>query len=129
MPSSESTTNGIRIAVTSFYVESQSNPRDRQYAFAYKVRIENKGETPAQLISRHWVITDGVGRVEEVKGPGVIGEQPRLGEGEAFEYTSWCPLTTPSGTMRGTYQMVRDDAERFDAVIAPFVLAAPGALN
>jgi ApaG protein len=99
------------------------------YFFAYRITITNVGDAPARLMSRHWIITDGSGRVEHVKGPGVVGEQPRLEPGAGFQYTSFCPLPTPVGTMEGSYQMVRDDGREFDAQIAPFTLAAPNALN
>lgn len=97
--------------------------------FAYHVRIQNEGPETVQLVSRHWIITDATGRVEEVKGPGVVGHQPILKSGESFEYTSGCPLGTAVGTMHGSYQMVNARGERFDAVIAPFTLAEPYALN
>jgi len=100
-------------------------PSERRYAFAYTVVIANEGTAPAKLMTRHWIITDGLGVVEEVQGPGVVGEQPHLGPGQQFQYTSGCVLKTPRGTMHGTYQMVRDSGEGFDAEIAPFVLAAP----
>ncbi len=101
----------------------------RRYVFAYSIRIENEGSAPAQLRSRHWIITDATGKVEEVRGPGVVGEQPRLGPGEHFEYTSGCVLSTPRGEMRGTYQMQRADGSTFDAAIATFELAMPYTLN
>lgn len=126
---SEAVTQGIRVQVTSQHLPERSNPAAGQYAFAYKVRISNEGHRPAQLVSRHWIITHGDGRVEEVRGAGVVGHQPRLAPGQHFEYTSWCMLSTPHGTMHGTYQMVRDDGERFDAEIAPFLLAVPNSLN
>jgi ApaG protein len=97
--------------------------------FAYTVTIANEGSAPAQLRSRHWLITDGTGRVEEVRGPGVVGQQPFLNPGDSFEYTSGCVLTTPRGEMRGTYQMHRPDGREFDARIAPFSLALPMTLN
>jgi ApaG protein len=122
---SEAVTRGIRVEVQSVFVPERSDPDDAQWFFAYRVRITNEGDEPAQLVSRHWVIIDGHGRVEEVRGPGVVGEQPMLGPGEAFEYTSACPLRTASGTMHGTYQMVTPDGERFDAEIAPFALGEP----
>ena len=97
--------------------------------FAYRIRISNEGTETAQLISRHWIITDADGHVEQVQGPGVVGEQPLLGPGSSFEYTSFCPLRTSVGTMHGTYQMVKTNGDGFDAVIAPFTLATPNALN
>lgn len=113
--------------VRSSYVPERSSPADQQYFFAYTVRISNEGRMPVQLISRHWIITDGRGRIEEVRGAGVVGQQPRLEVGEQFEYTSACPLTTPYGTMHGTYQMVHEDGVPFHAEIAPFELEAPNA--
>ncbi len=122
-------TEGIKVTVRAVYVPEQSSPRMRRYVFAYTVKIANEGEKPAQLKSRHWVITDGDGRVEEVRGPGVIGQTPYLAPGDQFEYTSGCVLTTPRGEMRGTYQMHREGGQVFDAVIAPFLLALPHSLN
>jgi ApaG protein len=104
-------------------------PQLSRWFFLYTVRITNEGEVTAQLISRHWVITDATGHVEEVRGPGVVGEQPVLAPGQSFEYTSGCPLSTPFGSMHGTYQMVAANDERFDAEIAPFTLSEPHALN
>lgn len=127
--SSNSTTEGITISVRAAYVPEQSAPRMHRYVFAYTVRIANDGAAPAQLRSRHWIITDGDGRVEEVKGPGVVGQQPYLEPGEQFEYTSGCVLNTPRGEMHGTYQMHRPDGSAFDARIAPFFLELPYSLN
>ena len=126
---SEATTRGIRIRVQSQYVASQSSPEQGYWFFAYHVHIENVGEETAQLISRHWIITDGDGNVDHVRGPGVVGAQPHLGPGESFDYQSACPLPTPVGAMNGTFQMVTDAGESFDAEVAPFTLAAPNALN
>jgi len=126
---SDTTTRGIRVQVESSYVPERSSPRDGRYFFAYRVRIANVGAETVQLVSRHWVISDGEDRVEHVRGPGVVGEQPRLRPGESFEYTSFCPLPTPLGSMHGSYQMVAADGSRFDAEIAPFSLAVPTALN
>jgi ApaG protein len=123
------TTEGIKVMVRAVYVPEQSSPRTQRYVFAYTVKIANEGETPAQLRSRHWIITDAEGRVEEVKGPGVVGQQPYLNPGDQFEYTSGCVLTTPRGEMRGTYQMFRPDGRAFEAAIAPFSLALPYSLN
>jgi ApaG protein len=122
-------TDGIQIDVEAVYVAEQSAPRSHRYVFAYTVHISNHGASPAQLRSRHWIITDGDGKVEEVKGPGVVGHQPSLQPGEHFEYTSGCILRTPRGEMRGTYQMHRPDGSSFDATIAPFALALPHSLN
>ena len=124
---STATTNGIRITVKSRFLPEQSG--GGRYAFAYQVRIENVGEVPAQLRSRHWVITDGNGKVEEVRGEGVVGQQPKLEPGEKHDYSSGAVLQTPHGSMHGSYRMVRDDGGHFDAVIAPFSLTRPGALN
>ena len=126
---SDTTTRGIRVQVESSYVPEHSSPRDSRYFFAYRVRIANVGSETVQLVSRHWVISDGEERVEHVQGPGVVGEQPRLRPGESFAYTSFCPLPTPIGSMHGSYQMVAADGSRFDAEIAPFSLAMPTALN
>jgi ApaG protein len=126
---SNAVTDGIRVSVNAVYVVEQSAPRSHRYVFAYTVNISNEGSQPAQLRTRHWIITDGDGKVEEVKGPGVVGQQPSLEPGEQFEYTSGCVLQTPRGEMRGTYQMHRPDGSRFDATIAPFVLALPHSLN
>ena len=126
---STATTEGIKVNVRAVYVPEQSAPRVRRYVFAYTVRIANEGGTAAQLKSRHWVITDGEGRVQEVRGDGVVGAQPTLKPGQAFEYTSGCVLPTPRGTMKGTYQMVRDNGDSFDAEIGAFALALPHSLN
>ena len=126
---SNTITNGIRVAVSSTYVPGQSAPKSRRYVFAYTVRITNEGAETAQLRSRHWIITDGNGKVEQVRGPGVVGEQPTLRPGEHFEYTSGCVLETPRGQMHGTYQMVRENGSEFDATIAAFALALPFTLN
>jgi ApaG protein len=126
---SDATTRGVRVQVQSAYVPERSSPRDHQYFFAYLIRITNTGDQTVQLQSRHWVITDGQGGVEHVQGPGVVGEQPVLAPGESFEYTSFCPLTTPIGSMQGTYRMVAADGTTFDAEIPAFSLAVPTALN
>jgi ApaG protein len=126
---SDALTNGIRVTVSSAYVAGQSAPKARRYVFAYTVRISNEGSETAQLRSRHWIITDGNGKIEQVRGPGVVGEQPTLRPGEHFEYTSGCVLETPRGQMHGTYQMVRADGSEFDATIAPFALLLPYSLN
>jgi len=126
---SEAITRGIRIRVQSAYVPERSSPDEQQWLFAYSVQISNEGSETAQLVSRHWIITDANGRVEEVKGPGVVGKQPLLHPGESFEYTSACPLPTPFGTMHGTYHMVTPDGGSFDAEVAAFTLAEPHALH
>jgi ApaG protein len=125
---SEAVTRGVRVRVKSTYVEERSSP-PQQFFFAYQVSIANEGDETVQLVSRHWIITDGDGRQEHVQGPGVVGEQPVLAPGESFEYTSFCPLRTPIGSMHGTYQMVLPGGGQFDAEIAPFSLAVPTALN
>ena len=129
MISSEEVTEGVRVRVLSTYIAERSKPDENYYFFAYRVKILNEGETPVKLVSRHWEITDGSGRTEEVRGPGVVGEQPLLVKGQSFSYTSACPLSTPVGAMQGTYQMVSSDGHRFDAKIAPFTLAFPDAIH
>jgi ApaG protein len=126
---SSALTNGIRVTVSSSYVAAHSTPKTHRYVFAYTVRIANEGTETAQLKSRHWIITHGNGKVEQVRGPGVVGEQPTLRPGEHFEYTSGCVLETPRGSMEGTYQMVRSDGFQFDAAIARFDLTLPYTLN
>jgi len=126
---SDTTTRGIRIEVQSTYMPERSAPKEAQYLFEYHVRISNVGSETAQLISREWIITNADGEVERVKGPGVIGEQPTLIPGSSFEYRSFCPLKTSVGSMHGSYQMVTAQGDRFDAIIAPFTLAVPNALN
>jgi ApaG protein len=123
--SSEAVTNNVRVEVESRYAPELSQPFQSQWVFAYTVRITNEGDSTVQLLSRHWVITDAGGATEEVRGPGVVGEQPVLAPGEAFQYTSRCPLKTSTGVMRGTYQMVTEDGEHFDVEIAPFALHEP----
>lgn len=125
----QQTTEGIEIEVESTYVPEQSDPEKQNYFFSYTIRITNKGDKPAKLVSRHWIITDGFGRVREVEGPGVVGNQPRLEPGESFEYTSYCPLPTPTGTMSGSYTMTRDDGESFKARIPQFFLVEPNSYH
>lgn len=125
MFTSEATTRGVQISVVSEYAPERSRPDEKHWFFLYTITISNTSEVTVQLISRHWVITDGNGHVEEVQGPGVVGEQPVLSPGESFTYTSGCPLRTPFGKMEGTYQMVTADAQQFDAKIAPFTLSEP----
>ena len=122
---SEAVTNGIRIIVKSFYISDQSEPTEDHYFFAYRVQIRNEGEQTAQLMSRYWLIVDGNGQKHEVSGPGVIGEQPLLHPGEHFVYSSFCPLKTPVGSMEGTYQMIGENQQVFDAEIGQFTLAMP----
>ena len=126
---SEAVTRNVRVSVQARYVEPRSEPEEGLWFFAYRVELENLGEETVQLLSRHWVITDGDARVEEVRGPGVVGEQPVLEPGDLFHYTSACPLPTPFGTMHGSYQMVTAGGEHFDAVIAPFSLSLPLAVH
>lgn len=122
---SEAVTNNVRVEVESQYAPEHSQPFNSQWFFYYTVRITNEGDDTVQLLSRHWIITDGCGRTEEVRGPGVVGEQPVLAPGETFQYTSSCPLTTSTGLMRGTYQMVTEGGDHFDVEIAPFGLNEP----
>ncbi len=126
---SQAVTEGIRVTVNSAFRPDRSEPEKRKWLFTYTVRIENEGEAGAQLVSRHWIITDANGERQEVVGDGVVGHQPRLGPGERFEYTSFCVLQTPHGSMRGTYRMRRTDGSSFDATIAPFPLVVPGTVN
>jgi ApaG protein len=126
---SDTTTRGIRIEVQSMFMPERSSAKDSQYLFEYHVRISNVGTETAQLISREWIITNADGEVERVKGPGVVGEQPVLSPGSSFEYRSFCPMKTQVGSMHGSYQMLTPSGDRFDAIIAPFTLAVPHALN
>jgi ApaG protein len=126
---SSAETSGVLVEVQSRYVEDQSLPMTRRFVFEYTITITNRGSEAVQLQSRHWIITDGLGDVEEVKGPGVVGEQPVLSPGEGFRYTSGAVLPTERGTMHGTYQMHRADGAQFDATIAPFLLERPHSLN
>ena len=127
--SSEALTRGVRVRVRAEYLSEQSDPGHGLWFYVYHVVVVNEGDEAAQLISRHWIITNAEGNEEHVRGPGVVGEQPVLNPGQSFSYTSGCPLDTPSGTMHGTYQMITRGGVRFDAVIAPFVLAQPFAVN
>lgn len=122
-------TQGIRVMVQTQYLPDQSDPSANKYLFAYQITIANEGTQPAQLLTRHWIIKDALNHVEEVRGEGVVGETPYLEPGQSFTYTSYCPLRTEYGTMRGTYGMVRPDGETFDAVIAPFALMPHSMLN
>jgi ApaG protein len=119
----------IAVAAHATYVADQSDPSRDQYVFAYRIKVTNTGTVSAQLMNRHWIITDGEHRVQEVKGQGVIGQQPVLKPGESFEYTSGTQLPTPVGTMRGTYQMVAEDGHAFEATIPPFTLSVPRILH
>jgi ApaG protein len=124
---SNAITQGIRIRVRARFMEEQSRPG--KWVFAYTVQISNEGEVQAQLLSRHWIITDAHGREEHVQGDGVVGRQPVINPGDTHEYSSFCPLATPHGSMRGTYRMARPDGSSFEATIAPFALVAPNSLN
>lgn len=125
MFTSEAVTRGVRVQVESEYAPDRSDPSRNEWFFLYTIRIINEGTETVQLLTRHWIITDGTGHVEEVRGPGVVGKQPILAPGESFEYTSGCPLSTPFGVMEGTYQMTTAGGERFDAKVAPFTLSEP----
>ncbi|WP_321470815.1 Co2+/Mg2+ efflux protein ApaG [uncultured Paludibaculum sp.] len=122
---SEAVTRGIRVEVMSRHTPEHSQPMQGTWVFQYTVRITNQSEETVQLISRHWVITDALENTESVIGPGVVGKQPVLAPGESFQYSSWCPLKTPTGEMHGTYQMERTNGEQFDIQIAVFALRAP----
>jgi ApaG protein len=126
---SEALTRGIRVEAESFYDPERSSPQEGYYFFAYRIRISNVDSATVQLMSREWLIVDGNGEEQRVQGPGVVGEQPILERGESFEYTSFCPLPTAVGSMQGTYHMVFQDGQSFEADIAPFSLAAPNAVN
>lgn len=119
----------IQVTVNTKYIEAESNPEANRYVFAYTITIKNQGDIATKLISRHWIITDANNRIQEVKGKGVIGEQPYLRAGESFQYTSGTMLETPVGSMQGSYQMITDDDQHFDAIIEPFTLALPQILN
>ena len=119
----------IRVSVKTEYLPAESDEDNNRFVFAYTITVENHGTESAKLLSRHWVITDAESRVQEVKGKGVIGEQPHLREGESFTYTSGTMIETEVGSMQGSYQMIADDGYTFDAVIKPFTLAIPGVLH
>ena len=129
MSSSEAITDGLRIQVDAIYSPEHSQPNTNHWFFLYTIRISNEGAETCQLISRHWIIRDGTGKIEEVRGDGVVGEQPVLEPGDEFEYTSGCPLATPFGSMEGSYQMVTEAGTQFDAEIARFELREPGAIH
>jgi ApaG protein len=122
-------TNGIRVAVATRYLPDHSEPKEEKFVFAYDITISNEGDEQAQLLARHWIIQDATNFVDEVIGEGVVGETPILQPGRSFSYTSFCPLRTEWGVMKGTYNMARPDGEEFEAVIAPFVLMPPHLLN
>ncbi|MDH3589781.1 MAG: Co2+/Mg2+ efflux protein ApaG [Gammaproteobacteria bacterium] len=119
----------FQIEVETDYVDQQSDPTNERYVFAYTISIHNQGRIPAQLLTRHWIITDANGRTREVRGDGVVGEQPYIAPGQTFRYSSGAVLDTPVGTMHGSYGMIGDDGSAFDTLIRPFTLAAPGTLN
>jgi ApaG protein len=121
--------HNITIEVETRYIEGQSEPDNERYVFSYTITIRNEGGIPAQLISRHWLITDANGHTQEVRGEGVVGEQPNLKPGEGFQYTSGTMIATPVGSMRGEYQMVDENGDAFDAVIPTFTLAIPRTLH
>jgi len=128
-PVSDAITNGVRVEVLSRHSPEISRPSQDEGVFQYTVRITNQGQDTVQLVSRHWIITDAFDHTEEVTGPGVVGEQPVLAPGESFKYSSWCPVKTPTGSMRGTYQMARKNGKQFDIEIAPFGLRAKYRVN
>ena len=119
----------IDVEVVSEFLPGQSNPDEKRYAFAYTITISNRGGAPAKLVTRHWLITDSNGEIQEVRGDGVVGVQPHLKPGQSFQYTSGTIIKTPVGSMQGSYQMVADDGNKFDANIAPFSLAVPGLVH
>ncbi len=123
------TPHRIGIDVETTYLEDQSEPKESRYVFAYTITIRNEGEKPARLVTRHWIITDANGKVQEVRGEGVVGEKPYLQPGQGFRYSSGAIIETPVGAMQGSYQMMTDDGAQFDAPIAPFRLAKPGMLH
>lgn len=119
----------LEIQIATRFLDDESEPDRERYVFAYTIRIRNLGRRPAQLLARHWIITDGNGKVEEVRGEGVVGQQPRIEPGDAFEYTSGAILPTAVGSMQGSYDMIGDDGTRFDAPIPPFTLSVPRTLH
>jgi ApaG protein len=119
----------IKVSANAFYLPDQSDEENDQFVFAYTIKITNTGAVAAKLVSRHWIITDSDGKVQEVRGVGVVGEQPELKPGESFEYTSGSSLETSVGTMRGTYQMLASDGTRFDAIVPEFTLSVPRVLH
>ncbi len=125
MFTSDAKTQGVRVQVVSKYSPERSQPTGSRWFFLYTVTISNEGDETVQLLTRHWVITDGAGQIEEVRGRGVVGKQPTLAPGESFEYTSGCPLGTSFGIMEGSYQMITASGDHFDAKIAPFTLSEP----
>ena len=126
---SDTARHRIRVDVSTNYIDDQSKPDESRYFFSYTITIRNEGDVPARLLTRHWVITDANGKVQEVRGEGVVGEQPYLRPGQGFRYSSGAVIETPVGAMQGSYQMLADDGAQFDAPIAPFTLAMPGMLH
>ncbi len=129
MGASETVTRGVRVKVESSFLPARSSPKRGRWVFSYTITIANEGTEPVQLLERHWIITDSDGDVQEVRGPGVVGKQPKLDPGASFRYTSFCPLPTSFGTMHGTYRMADASGGTFDARIAPFSLHEPYAIN
>ncbi|MEE2787785.1 MAG: Co2+/Mg2+ efflux protein ApaG [Myxococcota bacterium] len=126
---SEAVTEQVRVHVESAYIAARSNPSESYFFFAYRVTIKNEGKLAVKLLARHWIITDGFGKIDHVKGAGVVGEQPLLTQDQSFSYTSACPLPTPSGHMRGTYEMLREDGTRFEVDIPAFKLLGNASLH
>ena len=122
----QATTHGIRVTAEPFYLEEQSDPEAGRYFWAYRITIENGSAARIKLVNRHWVITDGRGRIQEVRGDGVVGEQPELSPGDSYQYTSGCPLETTSGVMEGSYGMVQEDGSTIEVAIPAFSLDLPG---
>jgi ApaG protein len=129
MDAPDPTAPKIRVDVETAYIEEQSNPRDKRFVFSYTITIRNEGSIPARLLTRHWIITDADGNVKETRGEGVVGEQPHILPGQGYRYSSGAVIETPVGIMQGSYQMMADDGQHFDAPIAPFRLAIPGVLH
>jgi len=129
MPTTPEPQHQIKIDVETVYLEDQSEPGEQRFVFAYTITLRNSGKVPARLLTRHWVITDANGRIQEVRGEGVVGEQPHLKPGQGFRYSSGAVLETPVGSMHGSYQMLADDGAHFDAPIPAFRLAKPGMLH
>ncbi|MFO1351195.1 MAG: Co2+/Mg2+ efflux protein ApaG [Gammaproteobacteria bacterium] len=127
--SADQKTYRIRVSPEPFYLSDHSAPELNRYAFGYRITIHNEGRMPARLLTRHWIITDANGKIQEVRGDGVVGEQPHLQPGEAFQYTSWAVIETAVGNMRGSYQMIADDGTQFAAEIPAFTLAMPRTLH
>jgi len=121
--------SGFSVDVETWYVEKESVPEDGRYVFGYTITIANAGDLPGQLLRRHWIITDGSGHAEEVRGPGVVGEQPRIEPGQAFRYSSGAVIETPVGVMQGSYEFVRDDATPFSVAIPAFSLSVPNMVH